>query len=172
MAKADLRTTPVTGPVYEIDEAGVQYFGFVWVQPLPIWNTGHPLLRQREADHRRAAESLQAAQQRALTQVRGTVAKWNSAAELVNESATLTSDVAREVATMEHLFEAGQTDLTKLMTVRQRLIQLQNSRLDAVWAATQAQSDLLLALGAPNLLMASVNQAQGSAALTPAAPGQ
>ena len=48
---------------------------------------------------------------------------------------------------MERLFELRQTDLTRLMQARQRLIQLDNSRLDAVWASTQSQADLLLAVG-------------------------
>jgi hypothetical protein len=46
------------------------------------------------------------------------------------------------------------------MQARQRLIQLDNSRLDAVWAATQAQADLLLALGTPSLIQAMLSQAE------------
>ena len=49
------------------------------------------------------------------------------------------------------------------MQARQRLIQLDNSRLDAVWAATQAQADLLLALGTPSLIHAMLNQAERDA---------
>jgi cobalt-zinc-cadmium efflux system outer membrane protein len=171
LAKADKRTTPVLGPVYEMDEAGVQYFGFVWIQPFPILNTGRPLVRQREAEHRRAHEVLRESQERTLSQVRSAIAKWNGAADLVNESSTMTSDLAQDVASMERIFEAGQTDLTKLMQARQRLIQAQNARLDAVWAATQAQSDLLLALGAESLLMAAVNQAETDASRPAAATG-
>ena len=92
--------------------------------------------------------ALQQAQQRAVAQVRAAVAKWNGATELVNESAGLTEELTKEVASLERLFEAGQTDLTRLMQARQRLIQLENSRLDAVWQATQAQADLLTAIGA------------------------
>jgi cobalt-zinc-cadmium efflux system outer membrane protein len=40
------------------------------------------------------------------------------------------------------------------LQARQGLIQLENARLDALWQATQAQSDLLLALGVPNLIAA------------------
>ena len=58
------------------------------------------------------------------------------------------------------LVEAGQADLTKLMQARQRLIQLQNNQLDAVWQATQAQSDLLLALGMPSLIHGMLNRAE------------
>ena len=64
---------------------------------------------------------------------------------------------------MERLFEDGQADLTKLMQARQRLIQLENSRLDAVWQATQAQADLLLALGVPSLINDMINRAERDA---------
>jgi hypothetical protein len=37
---------------------------------------------------------------------------------------------------------------------------LENAQLDAVWQATQAQADLLLALGTPSLINAMLNQAE------------
>jgi outer membrane protein, heavy metal efflux system len=169
LARADRIPTPVIGPQYEMDEAGVQYIGFVLIAPIPVWNNGKPLLLQREADHRRAVVAFEEAQKRAIAQVRAAVAKWNGAAELVNESTQLSSDLRKDVAVLDRLFEAGQTDLTKLMQARQRLIQLENSRLDAVWQATTAQSDLLLALGIPSLIQGMLNRAE-SAAASPSAP--
>lgn len=68
-----------------------------------------------------------------------------------------------EVQKIEKLFDAGTADLTKLMQARQRLIQLENSRLDAVWAATQAQADLLLALGIPSMINDMVNRTERDA---------
>jgi cobalt-zinc-cadmium efflux system outer membrane protein len=173
LAKGDRIPTPVIGPEYEMDEAGVQYVGFVYITPLPIWNSGKPLVIQREAEHQRALVAAHQAQQRAVAQVRAAVARWNGATDLVNDSAGLTEELSKDVATMERLFEAGQTDLTRLMQARQRLIQLDNSRLDAVWAATQAQADLLLALGTPSLIHAMLGQAErdatpGAGASTPA----
>jgi cobalt-zinc-cadmium efflux system outer membrane protein len=160
LAKADRIPTPVIGPQYEMDEAGVQYIGFVFITPLPIWNNGKPLVLQREAEHRRAMVAFHEAQQRATAQVRSAVAKWNGATELVNDSAGLTKELSTQVGVLERLFEAGQADLTKLMQARQRLIQLENAQLDAVWAATQAQADLLLALGVPSLINALLNQSE------------
>jgi cobalt-zinc-cadmium efflux system outer membrane protein len=168
LAKGDRIPTPVIGPQYEMDEAGVQYVGFVLIVPLPIWNNGKPLVVQREAEHQRAIVAFEQAQQRATSQIRAAVAKWNTATDLVNESAGLTSQLTTEVVALDRLFEAGQADLTKLMQARQRLIQLENSRLDAVWAATQAQADLLLVLGIPNLINAMLERAQRDAA--PATP--
>ena len=46
------------------------------------------------------------------------------------------------------------------MQARQRLIQLENAQLDAVWQATQAQADLLLALGMPSLIHAMLGRAE------------
>jgi outer membrane protein, heavy metal efflux system len=167
LAKGDRRPTQILGPQYAMDEAGVQYVGVIWVTPLPVWNSGKPLVIQREAEHQRAAVAAYEAQQRATAQVRAAVARWNGATDLVNESGNLSKELAEEVAKLERLFELRQTDLTRLMQARQRMITLDNSRLDAVWAATQAQADLLLALGTPSLIHAMLNQATGDAAAPP-----
>jgi cobalt-zinc-cadmium efflux system outer membrane protein len=167
LAKGDRLPTQILGPQYAMDEAGVQYIGLVWITPLPIWNTGTPLVVQREAEHQRAAVAAAQAQQRAISQVRAAVARWNGATDLVNESAGLSEELAKEVKNLEQLFELRQTDLTRLLQARQRLIQLDNSRLDAVWAATQAQADLLQALGAPALINAMLGQAERDAGAAP-----
>jgi cobalt-zinc-cadmium efflux system outer membrane protein len=168
LAKGDRIPTPIIGPQYEMDEAGVQYIGFVFISPLPIWNNGKPLVIQREAEHNRAMVAYEQAQQRVVAQVRAGVAKWNGATELVNDSSGLTKELNTEVGTLERLFEAGQADLTKLMQARQRLIQLENAQLDAVWQATQAQADLLLALGMPSLIHSMLNRTEQDA--NPGAP--
>jgi outer membrane protein, heavy metal efflux system len=170
LAKGDRIPTPVIGPEYASDEAGIQYVGLVYITPLPIWNSGKPLLRQREAEHQRALIAAQQAQKRAIAQVRNAVARWNAATDLVNESTGLTTELSKQVNDLEQLFDAGQTDLTRLMQARQRLIQLDNSRLDAVWAATQAQADLLLALGTPSLINAMLQQAEREAIPTTPQP--
>jgi cobalt-zinc-cadmium efflux system outer membrane protein len=165
LARGDRIPTPVVGPQYAQDEAGVQFVGFVLISQLPIWNSGKPLVLQREAEHRRAIVAFEQAQQRAVSQVRAAVAKWNGATELVNESVGLSKELTKEVGVLDRLFDAGQADLTKLMQARQRLIQLENSELDAVWQATGAQADLLLALGMPSLIHAMLNRAESDAGI-------
>ena len=167
LARADRIPSPIIGPQYAMDEAGIQYIGLVYITPIPIWNNGKPLVHQRQADHYRAHLALQQAQQRAVAQVRSALSKWNGASELVKETVGLTAELTREVAKLERLFDQGQTDLTKLIQARQRLIQLKTAEIDATWAATQAQADLLLALGAPALIQGMLNQAE-NAATTPA----
>src|SRR5207244_8832123 len=112
LARADRMPSPVVGPVYERDEQGTQFFGFVYITPIPIINNGKPLVLQREADYRRAAVALQTAEQRVVAQVKAAVAKWNGARELVADSQGLTSELAEEVARVERAFEAGTADVT------------------------------------------------------------
>jgi outer membrane protein, heavy metal efflux system len=170
LARADRIPSPVVGPEYQANENGTQFVGFVLISPLPILNSGMPLVRQREAEAMRACIALQQAQQRAVAQVRAGVAKWNGATELVNETGDLAGELGPEVIKLERLFDEGQADLLKLMQARQRLIQLETSRLDAVWQATQAQADLLLALGVPSLIHPMMAQAETDARIPAAAP--
>ncbi len=158
LAKANRIPTPVVGPQLEKDEIGVYYLGFTIITPLPVLNNGTPLVRQREAELRRTLVALHQAEQRTISQVKAALANWNQANELVQETEGLTEDLKPRVADLERLYRLGQADLAKLYQGRERLIQLENAELDAIWQATQAQSDLLLALGASNLLM---NAAQG-----------
>ena len=174
LARGDMIPTTIIGPQYVQDEAGIQYIGLNLVPTLPILNSGKPLLRQRQAEERRAVVSYQQVQQRAVAQVRAAVAKWNGATGLVNDSSGLTQELTGEVASLERLFEAGQTILASVQQARQRLIQLENSQLDALWAATQAQADLMLAVGVPTMIQAMFQTAEAGAGLAPAptpAPG-
>jgi cobalt-zinc-cadmium efflux system outer membrane protein len=170
LARGDAIPTTIFGPQYVQDEAGIQYVGFNLVPTLPILNSGKPLIRQREAEQRRAVVTYQQAQQRAVSQVRAAVAKWNGATILVNDSSGLTQELTGEVASLERLFEAGQTDLTRVQQARQRLIQLENAQLDALWAATQAQADLMLAVGVPSMIQALLQVAEADAGVAPGTP--
>ena len=170
LARGDRIPTTILGPQYVQDEAGIQYVGLNIVPTLPLLNTGKALVLQREAEQRRAVVNYQQVQQRAVAQVRSAVAKWNGATVLVNDSSGLTRDLADDVASLERLFEAGQTDLTRVQQARQRLIQLENAQLDALWAATQAQADLMLALGVPQMIQGLLQVAEADAGVAPSPP--
>ena len=165
LARGDMTPTTIIGPQYVQDEAGIQYIGLNLVPTLPILNSGKPLLRQRQAEERRAFVSFQQAQQRAVAQVRSAVAKWNGATSLVSDSSGLTQELSGEVASLERLFEQNQTGLTQVQQARQRLIQLENSELDALWNATQAQADLMLAVGVPSMIQSLLQTAEADAGL-------
>ncbi len=158
LANADRTPSPIIGPEYESDEVLVQYVGMVFICPIPILNNGTPLLKQRQAELRRTVVAERQIEQRTAVQVKSALAKWNQAVTLVNRTAGLTRTLKSQVESIQRLFDAGQADLNKLYQARQRLIQLENAELDAFWQATQAQSDLLLALGAPSLIASLQNQ--------------
>lgn len=163
LARADRIPSPVVGPEYQVNEGGTQFVGLVYITPIPLLNGGKPLVLQREAENRRAVVALRQAQNRAIAQVRNAVSRWNGATDLMSETTGLSGEMGAEMSRLERLFEEGQADLTRLMQARQRIIQLENLRLDAVWAATQAQADLLLALGVPNLINAMLAKAETEA---------
>ena len=169
LAKGDRIPTPILGPQYAMDEAGIQYIGLICVTPLPLLNSGKPLVVQREAEHlapawpRRSRPSSAPSPRCGRPSPAGTAPPtWSTTRPGLSE------ELNKEVGNLERLFELRQTDLTRLMQARQRLIQLENSRLDALWAATQAQADLLLALGTPTLIHAMLNQAERDAGVAPA----
>ena len=95
LAHADRIPSPIVGPQYETDEAGLQYIGFIYVTAIPVWNNGGPLQRQREAEHRRACQALQQAQQRVVAQVRSGTLRWNGAVGTVNQTRGLSASLAR-----------------------------------------------------------------------------
>jgi cobalt-zinc-cadmium efflux system outer membrane protein len=165
LARGDMTPTTIIGPQYVQDEAGIQYVGLNLVPTLPILNSGKPLLRQRQAEERRAVVSFQQAQQRAVAQVRSAVAKWNGATALVNDSSGLTQELSGDVASLERLFEQNQTGLAQVQQARQRLIQLETAQLDALWNATQAQADLMLAVGVPSMIQNLLQTAEAGAGM-------
>jgi cobalt-zinc-cadmium efflux system outer membrane protein len=162
LAKGDRIPTPIVGPLYQSDEVGVQYIGFVYITPLPFLNSGKPLVIQREAEYCRARGALEAAEGRAVTQVKAAAAKWNAANRLISRTTGLTGGLKTQVDKLDRLFQDNQASLAQLLQARQRLIQLENAEIDALWQATQAQSDLLQALGAPYLI-AALHQTEAKA---------
>ena len=46
LARGDRIPSPIIGPQYAEDEAGLQYVGLVYITAIPIWNCGTPLVHQ------------------------------------------------------------------------------------------------------------------------------
>jgi len=152
LARADRIPIPSVGPAYEKDESGVSFYGFTVSSPLPVLNAGNSLVRQREAEYRRDCVALEQLRQRTATQVRATLVKWHHAQELVSRTQAMVEPIRSQTARMERLYAAGETDIIKLLQVRQRLLDSENRRLDAIWTATQSYADLLAAVGAIPLI--------------------
>jgi outer membrane protein, heavy metal efflux system len=147
LARADRIPVPSIGPVYERNETGASFYGLALSSPIPILNSGTPLVRQREAECRRDAVALEQLRQRTALQIEAAWVKWDQALGLVARTTAIHRPIQAQAARMDRLYEAGQTDLVKLLQVRQRLIEAENTELDVVWRATQAYADLLGAVG-------------------------
>lgn len=152
LARADRIVVPSVGPYYEHDEAGITYYGVAISSPIPVLNSGKPLVHQREMEHSRDLVAVEQLRIRTIARVRASLVRWNQTKGLVARVDAATAMIQEQTAKMERLYAAGQTDLLKLLQVRQRLIEAENAQLDMAWQATQAYSDLLAASGATPLL--------------------
>jgi cobalt-zinc-cadmium efflux system outer membrane protein len=152
LARAERIPITSVGPLYEIGEDGTTFYGLAVNAPVPILNSGRRLVCQREAEYHRDLVAADQARVRITTAVRASLAKWQQTQQLVVEVVGTAQAIEAQTQRMERLYAAGQTDLLKLLQVRQRLIDAENARLDMLWQATQAYADLLAATGATPLL--------------------
>jgi len=152
LARAERIPVPSVGPVYEKDETGVSFYGMGLSSPIPVWNAGGPLLRQREAEYRRDVIALEQVQERTTAQVKATLARWRQAEKSAARTQSLAEPLKAQVARMERLFEAGQADVLRLLQVQRRSLEARSAQLDALWQATQAYADLLAAVGTAPLI--------------------
>ena len=152
LARADRIPIPSVGPFYEHDESGTTFYGMVLTTPVPVLNSGKPLVYQREMEHSRDLVAIEQLRIRTIARVKASLIRWNQTRDLIAQVYASTEMIRGQTAKMERLYAAGQTDLLKLLQVRQRLIEAENAQLDMAWQATQAYSDLLVALGATPLI--------------------
>ena len=152
LARADQIPIPALGPVYERNETGASFYGVTVSSPIPLLNRGATLVAQREAEYHRELVALEQTQQRITVQVKTSLTRWEQTRQSVARTLTILAPIQEQTARMQRLYDAGQTDVVKLLLVRQRWIEAANVQLDATWQATQAHADLLSALGGTTLL--------------------
>jgi cobalt-zinc-cadmium efflux system outer membrane protein len=152
LARAERIPIFSAGPVYEKDESGTSFYGFAVSTPVPVLNAGRTLVSQREAEYCRDLVVLQQTQQRITNQVKATLIRWQQAQQLVSRTQAMMKPIHAQANRVDRLYAAGQSDLLRLLQVRQRLIQAENTQLDVLWQAIQAYADLLVALGSAPLL--------------------
>ena len=150
------------GPAYERNETGAVFYGVSLSSPVPLLNTGAPLVRQREAEYHRDCVAWEQARQLVATQVLAVMMKWNQAQELAVRTHARFEPTRLQTERMQRLYDAGQADLLKLLQVQRRYIDTRNVELDAIWDATQAYADLLAATGGTPLLGAPRRQGGSS----------
>ena len=152
LAKVERIPIPSIGPIYENDESGTSFYGLGLSSPIPVLNTGSTLVRQREMEHSRDLVALEQLRVRTVVRLKASIAKWQKTKALIASIEASTAAIQTQADKMDRLYTAGQTDLLKLLSVRQRLIEAENARLDMLWQAILAYADLLEASGGTPLL--------------------
>jgi outer membrane protein, heavy metal efflux system len=147
LARADRIPTPSIGPVYERNETGAVFYGAALTTAVPFLNSGAPLVRQRGAEYHRDCVAWEQARQLVAVQVLAALVKWNESQQLAERTHGRLAAITSQNERMQRLYEAGQTDLMKLLQVQRRFIEARNVELDAIWLTTQAYADLLNATG-------------------------
>jgi cobalt-zinc-cadmium efflux system outer membrane protein len=152
IARGDRVPLVSLGPAYERNETGAVFYGIALSSPVPLLNTGAPLVRQREAEYHRDCVAWEQSRQLVATQVLAVTVKWNQAQELAARTHARFEPTRLQTERMQRLYDAGQADLLKLLQVQRRYIDTRNVELDAIWQTTQAYADLLMATGGTPLL--------------------
>ena len=155
LARADRIPVPAIGPAYERNETGATFYGINVTTIVPVLNLGNSLVAQREAEYHRDCVAWEQARQQVAAQVLATEVKWTQAQQAAERTHARLEPIRQQTERMERLYEAGQTDLLKLLQVRRRFIEARNVELDAAWLAVQAYADLLAATGGTTLLSAA-----------------
>ncbi|MGO9107612.1 MAG: TolC family protein [Thermoguttaceae bacterium] len=154
LARADRIPVPSLGPVYERNETGAVFYGLALSSPVPLLNTGGPLVGEREAEYHRDCVAWQQARQEVATQVVAVLVKWNQAQQAAERTHARFEPIRAQTERMRRLYDAGQAELLKLLQVQRRFIEARNVELDMIWQTTQAYADLLAATGGTPLLSA------------------
>ena len=152
LAQAERIPIASIGPVYENDESGASFYGLALSTPVPLLNTGRSIVHQRRMEHNRDLVTLEQLRVRTVARLMASIAKWHETQALIAPIEANTAAIQAQAEKMERLYTAGQADLLKLLSVRRRLIEAENARLDMVWQAIQAYADLLEVSGGTPLL--------------------
>jgi cobalt-zinc-cadmium efflux system outer membrane protein len=154
LARADRIPIPSIGPAYERNESGATFYGINVTTTVPMLNLGNSLVAQREAEYHRDCVAWEQARQQVAAQVLAVEVKWTQAQQAAARTHARLEPIRTQTERMERLYDAGQTDLLKLLQVRRRFIEARNVELDAGWQAIGAYADLLAATGGTPLLSA------------------
>ncbi len=150
LARANTVQNIQFGPYYERDEFETVFFGFAAQMNLPIWDSGRPLARQREAECTQRVIGLNALRMRARVEIQTALDRYQQARALAekerpNLSQSLTGDLDR----VKRQFDVGQADILNVFATQTALLQEQKAYLDLLNELAQSAADVTLAAGLP-----------------------
>ena len=107
LARADQIPIFSLGPAYERNETGAVFYGVALSSPVPLLNTGRPLVGQREAEYHRDCVAWEQARQQVATQVLAVMVKWNQAQQAAERTHARFEPIRTQTERMQRLYDAG-----------------------------------------------------------------
>ncbi len=174
LARANTVQNVQIGPYYERDEFETLFFGVVGQMNLPIWDSGHALARQREAECTQRVVGLNALRMRARVEVQTAIERYDRARlQAERERPNFVKSLSEDLARIKRQFDAGQADILNVFATQTALLQEQKTYLDLLNELGQAAADVTLTAGLPPARIVSergVNAPATSSPVVPAPP--
>ena len=167
LAQANKIPNVATGPSYERDETGTVFFGLQAQMDLPIWNTGRPLVRQRDAELQQQLITWRQTARCGLPPRRSpprSVIKWP--ADLWLELSKRVDVGKDDFKRITDAFENGQATIVEVLATRENLILERQAYLDLLNQVSQAAVDVVrrMAIDPDMLIDSAIGSSVSSAA--------
>lgn len=152
LAVANRYGNPIIGPAFTYDPTRISMIGAQINIPLPVANTHRGEIIQRDAERVRAFLDLRQTEVLVRQEVRSALARLEAAQKRAEVYRTqILPGLRKSVEDMERLFRASEpgVDVLRVIDVRRKFLVAGDSYLDTLWRISQAQADLVAAVGAP-----------------------
>ena len=150
LARANVIQNLQIGPYYERDELGTIFLGFRAQMNVPVWDSGKPLARQREAECTQRVIGLNGLRIRAQVEVQTALDRYERARVLAEkERFNLSQSLSDDLTRVKHQFDVGQADILNVFATQTALLQEQKAYLDLLNELAQAAADVTLTAGLP-----------------------
>jgi len=137
------------GPYYQRNDSGTTFWGFRAQMDIPVWNTGTPLLRLREAELQQRVMAWHQLERRAGLEAEAAVDRYNRAFRLLMSFEGESSALPVELQKLEEQFVAGEVDILRVFQARSSLIQNRRAMLDSLNEIAQAAASVTASTGLP-----------------------
>ncbi len=170
LARANVVQNIQAGPYYERDDFGTTFWGFRAQMNIPIWDSGRPLARQREAECTQQTISFNELRGRARVEVQTALDRYERARLLAErERPNLPKALADDLGHIKRQFDAGQADILNVFATQTALLTEQKAYLDLLNELAQAAADVTLVAGLPPSRLVTAHS-PASAPAPPAPP--
>ncbi len=148
LACASRRPDLIAGPYYQRNEGNVSFIGLRAQSDIPVWNTGMPLVRQREAEVRQRQVAWQQLHERATLEAQAALDRYRRSHEFIEHSPLdQPGYLPQELRRLEEQFRAGEIDIVRVITARTSLMQWRRAQLDTLQEVAQAAAAATAATG-------------------------